>query len=339
MDGKRKSSFEDHLNIVSSAHGQEKTASVKKDGGDLLAKLAAELGLDKKADAPVAEGERSPAEATPAAANPAVVAATEGVATPQVIMAGGNPAEAAAGEVPAATGPFAADPIISAGDGKAQTAQTLNKTDEAVSAAARGAGGSGETGKLQSAAVAQNPPQGSEKNAELEAEKIGAIIARSFQASLEKTAQDQEYANALALLEANNMLDSYNIKDRPQMTKTASEGYLEKVAANQPLSREDIIGAAYELIDLEKQANDAEAQGRADAHAFVELMSKIAEGDAAEAKAEGESEEQEKKENKKEDKKEEKDDEEKEASMKIASLMKDPAVVGAVKILRSKNLL
>ena len=52
----RKSSFEDHLNIVES--GREKTASSKisgNNGDSLLDKLAAELGLG---GAPVAEGQK-----------------------------------------------------------------------------------------------------------------------------------------------------------------------------------------------------------------------------------------------------------------------------------------
>lgn len=341
----KKSSFEDHMATISA--GQTKTASVAKtSGADLLSKLAAELGLTKKAEgegeagaAMQIAGAKTQADATPAGANPATVAATEALATPQVVLAGGNAAEAAAGEVPKAQG-AAADPIVSSGTGDVNTANTLNRTDEAIAAASRGAGGA-QAGTLESAAVAQNPPQGSEKNAAentAEAVKIGQIIAKSFQDSMAKQAEDVEYAHALDILNANSLLEGYNIKDVPVMEKQASVDGLEKIANKQPLSRTDIIAAATQVLELEKQAEEADAQGRAEAHAFVELLTKIAEGEekeeteeekkareakaAAEAKKEGETVADEKKENE-----------------KMAALKSDPAVMGAVRILKSKGLI
>lgn len=51
---------------------------------------------------------------------------------------------------------------------------------------------------------------------------------------------------------------------------------LEKIAALQPLSKEDIIVAANEYIELEKQAADADAFGRELAHKYVAELEKQA---------------------------------------------------------------
>lgn len=326
---RRKSSFEEHLNIVSSANGQTKVAAAKSGSNDLLSKLAAELGIGKQAEESTETstpstiplvGAKTPAEATPAGANPAVVAATEQIATPQVVIAGGDPAVAAAGEIPAASA-VPQEPIISSGTGDAQTAQTLNKTDEAVAAAARDAGGSGDA----------------EKNA-AEAIKIGQLIAKSFQETLEKQAEDAEYAQALEFLQDRKQLDGYKINDNP-LTKIASyqEGCLEKIAKKQPVSRKEIISAAHELADLEKQAADAEEEGRQQARDLVELMNKVAQ--------EGEKEETEEEKKKKEEaaaaakKAGESAAEEKAENEKMAALRQDPAVIGAIKILKAKGVI
>jgi len=67
---------------------------------------------------------------------------------------------------------------------------------------------------------------------------------------------------------------------------------LTKIANKEALSREDIIEAAVELDGIEKQAAEADAEGRELAHAYVEEMVKKAEDEAqaeapAEAPAEG----------------------------------------------------
>lgn len=51
---------------------------------------------------------------------------------------------------------------------------------------------------------------------------------------------------------------------------------LEKIAARQPLSKEDIIAAANEYVELEKQAADADAFGRELAHKYVVELEKKA---------------------------------------------------------------
>ena len=303
---KRASSFEDHMEIVQAGHA--KTAgSDSKDGNgkaepSLLDKLATELGMEdgeKTAQvtapaAPAAEGEVTPAESTVATAAPAVVAATEAVATPQTAIAGGNPAEAAAGEVPAATKTNEGT-AISAGDGKVTDANQLHKTPEAVQAAARGGGGD-EGGAAapapeKSSQVPDNDLTGT-KTAE-EAQMIGKTIAASFQAELEKNAEDQDYATAVQMLKEGGLLEGYTLKDEG-INKTASElptGCLEKISQKQPLNRKDIIGAAYELVQLEKDAEEAEKQGREDARARVDLLTKVSgdggSGEAAAAPAEG----------------------------------------------------
>ena len=78
---------------------------------------------------------------------------------------------------------------------------------------------------------------------------------------------------------------------------------LEKVANREALTKEDIITAANELFDLEKQASDADAYGRQLAHDYVNELVKQAEEEKKEdedkmkvkkeAKKEGESEEME----------------------------------------------
>ena len=284
---KRSSSFEDHLNIVSSSH--EKTASANSGSSDLLDKLAAQLGLGQEKvamegsvtapGAPVAEGEVHPATSSVAGAPAAVVSATEAVATPQTAIAGGNPAEAAAGEIPGATKPNEGL-AISAGDGMVTDANNLHRTPEAVAAAAEGpdsdVGGdvAGAAKVAPEKAGQMTYPEGQEKMAE--AKQIGEMIAKSFQETLQKEANDQDYSEALAIVKEAGFLEGYTIKDEG-MSKTASvkDGYLEKLANKQSVNREDIIGAAVEYLDLEKQAEDADAQGRADAQALVGLVSEI----------------------------------------------------------------
>jgi len=316
----RKTRFEDHVQTIESSHS--KTASLNqksKSGNDLLTKLAEELGLNTAASdaasaaagaAPTAEGEVLPAASTIAAANPAVEAATDAVAMPQVTMAGGTPVVMEAGSAP--NPQQIINPVISAADGNLMTAQDLNRTPEAVAEAAQPTA-KGET--------------------EVEAEKIGRLIAKSFQETIEKAANDQEYSEALDMLKEAELLSGYNIKDSG-MTKTASyDGFLEKIASNQPLTRDDIIGAAHELVEFNKQASLAEEQGREAAQNLVELMQKVAE-EATEEKEEKTEEEE-----KAEDESKEEEASEKEAQLKIASLLSDPNVVNAIKTLKNKNLL
>ena len=299
---KRASSFEDHMQIVEAGHAKTAGGDPKNGNGDgsLLDKLAQELGIEGEKTAqvtapgaPTAEGEVTPAESTVATAAPAVVAATEAVATPQTAIAGGNPAEAAAGEVPAAT-KTNEGVAISAGDGKVTDATNLHKTPEAVAAAARGGGG--DEGAAAAAPAPEKASQVPDNDLEgtktaAEAEKIGKTIAASFQAELEKEAENQEDATAVKMLKDAELLEGYTLKDEG-ISKTASElptGCLEKISKKQPLNRKDIIGAAYELVELEKDAEDAEKQGREDARALVELLTKVsgAEGSEAAAPAEG----------------------------------------------------
>jgi len=320
---KRTSSFEDHLSVIESGHSKTASKTLGKSQNDsLLAKLAAELGMDKEEKtpeattekaheaaeakageaAPTAEGQRELAGENVASASTEVSAATDGVAVPQVIAAGGDPIRAEAGMAPHVMAPQGTNPVIATGENTAKDAQTISKTPDAVVAAARGAGGA-QTGKLESAAVSQQGP---------EAEKIGQLIAKSFQETLEKNARDAEYTEALNFLKEAGLLDQYNIKDNG-IEKTASyqPGALEKIANVQALTRDDVINAAIEYSELQKEAADAEAQGRADAHAYVEMyeeMKKTATAEVTETE-------------------------------KVASLKADPSVVGAMKVLKDKGLL
>jgi len=261
-----------------------------------------------EAKAPVAEGEREEANTTPNTSAAEVTEAMDGVVVPQVAVTGGDPARQEAGMAPHMAVPLYNNPLIATGEATLTDAQNLNKTPEAVAAAARGAGGA-QSGKLESAATA-TPSLNEEK----EAEKIGQLIAKSFQATLEKQASDREYDECLNYLNDHGVLAGFTIKDAG-MSKTASyqPGALEKIAGrNLPLTREDIVNAAYEHADLEKQAEDAEAQGRADAHALVEFIASMDKTASAQEVTEEE---------------------------KIAELMQDPGVVNAIKVLKAKNLL
>jgi len=298
---RRTSHFEDHLSVVEAGH--EKTASklsAKGQNTTLLAKLAAELGLE--GNPPVAEGQKELPGREPSEASTEVAAAMDGVANPQLVAAGTDVAAQAIGMEPKVVGET--DPVlIATGEGEVTDAENLNRTEEAVAAAGRGAGGAQE-GKLETAAV--NAPE------KAEAEKVGQLIARSFQATLEKDAADIEYTEALNFLADRGMLDNYTIRD-PGLEKVASEEVdaLEKIASGQPLTRDDVIAAAAQYIEVEKIAEEADAQGRAEAH---ELVEQVAE---EEKLAELENEEQE----------------------KIAELMQDENVVAAVKVLKQYNLL
>ena len=308
----RNSSFEDHINIVESAHSKTAGSRVSNISGDsLLKKIAEELNLNDGA-APVAEGEVTPAASSVAGAAPAVAGATEAVTMPQTTIAGGNPAEVAAGEVPAETKPNEGL-AISAGDGKVTDANNLNKTPEAVAAAAVGGGGdegSAATPDPEAASAVPDQSLGTEKTAE--AEKIGKLIAKSFQETLEKQAEDNDYAEALGILKEAGLLDAYKINDEG-MSKEASypENCLEKVANKQNLSRQDIIGAAVELIEMQKEASDAEEKGREDAQALVAMVSDM-QKNAGDEKTEQE---------------------------KIAGAIEDPEVVAAVTTLKKKGIL
>jgi len=331
----RKSRFEDHLNTIEAGYSKTAASRQKSDSGNnLLAKLAQELGLgDDKNEAakatasgapvagagsgetvtdpkaPAAEGEVIPAASGVTGASDAVSDATDAVAMPQVSLAGGVPAVMEAGSAP--NPEVVVMPVISAADGVAQTATDLHRTAEAVVAAAEG-------GDAQ------------------EATKIGKLIAKAFQDELQKSAKDQEYTEALEILKEAGLLEGYSIKN-PGLEKTASsEGYLEKIASMQKLSKDDIIGAARELVEFNKQAADAEEQGREAARNLVELFQKVAEESKEKDEEDKEGDEEDGEKGKEG---EEGEEGEKEAHLKIASLLSDPKVVEAVKTLKAKNLL
>jgi len=328
----RKTSFEDHLTMVTQSH--TKTASAKPtQGQDMLSRLAAELGMTKSAAdgegaasvtapaAPTAEGEKSPAAATPAAANPAVVSATEAVAVPQAVMAGMSNEEQIAGEVPA--GIAVVTPIVGSGTGDAQTLIGFNRTDEATAAAAEGEGGVGPAAESA------------------EAEKVGRLMAHAFNDELNKMAQANQYTEAVGILKEAGLLEGYNIKDEGiEKVAKVTEGFLEKIAENKSLTRDDIIGAANELIELQKQAEDAAEEGREEARALVKLAEAMEGGTEKVAQEEGEGEKEETEEEKKKREAEEAAAKEKEeGGEKVAALMKNPQIVAAVRVLKQHNLL
>ena len=297
----RQSSFEDHMGIISSAHN--KTASAgSKSSSNLLEKIAQQLNLQgghtKLAEgevtapgAPTAEGEVTPAASSVAGAAPAVVAATEAVAMPQAIIAGANPEESAAGEVPAATKPNEGL-AISAGDGMITDANNFGRTPESVAMADQFGGA--ESGS----------PMDAEKTAE--AKNIGIVIARSFQTELDKAASDRQYTEALEILKEAGLMDDYQIKDQG-LVKTASfeEGGLDKIANNQAVSRNDIISAAIEYTELEKEAEYTEEIARQDAREYAASLNEENEADQE----------------------------------KIASAINDPQIVSAVQVLKNAGII
>jgi len=310
----RQSSFEDHMSIVENAHSKTASADPEK-SSNLLAKIAEQLnpkeqtkvaeGAVTAPGAPTAEGEVSPAASSVAGAAPAVAAATEAVTMPQTTIAGGNPAESAAGEVPAATKPNEGV-AISAGDGSVTDSNNLNRTPESVAAAAIGGGGDEGAAATPAPEKAGEMPDndlGAEKTAE--AVSIGKVIANTFQDELEKSAQDNQYSECLDILKEAGLMEGYDIKDEG-MSKTASliEGSLEKIANKQTVSREEIISAAIEYVELEKEASDTEEQAREDAREQV----------AATAKSEQAEQE------------------------KIASAIQDPKIVAAVQVLKDAGI-
>jgi len=279
---RRKTAFDDHLDIIQSGVKVASDSTVA--DGTLLQKLANELKIEgepvaevgKVAAAPTAEGEVDPAASSVAGAAPAVVASTEAVVIPQTTLVGGNPAEVAAGEVPAPIKPNEGV-AISSGDGMVTDANNLGRTPDAVAAAAIDGGGD-EGGQTM-------PSYDGTKTAEeIEAVKIGELIAKTFQETLEKNAADVEYRNALSFLNDTGYLEGFDIQDNG-MDKSASEnptGCLQKLANRQALTREEVVSAAYEADELIKQAADAEAQGRQDAQDLVtSLVKQAGEEDAA----------------------------------------------------------
>jgi len=321
MERAKKTSFEDHLNIVEAGQKTASADAVDGNEGSLLDKLAAELdtGAEKTAtesvtdpNAPAAEGEVQPAESSVSGAAEPVVAATEAVATPQTEIAGGSNAEASAGEVPAATKPNEGT-AISAGDGNVTDSNKLHKTDAAVAEAVEPVNKTASDGNIA------------------EAEVIGGKIAEAFLGQLEKVSADEEYTEALGILDDVGLLDGYKINDLG-MSKTAEEDntdYLSKIAAkNSALTREDIVGGAVQLFGMQKEAEDAEDAGRQAAHEFVDFITEYEQSKEASDNTEGivtpetapeaaqpaEGEE------------------------KVAALLKDPEVVAAVKVLKAKGV-
>jgi len=298
----RKTTFEDHLQIIEAGH--QKTAGAKggaKIQSSLLDKLAEELGA--------MGGETIPDNTTVVGADPAVQGAMDSVIIPQSVLAGGDPAEVAAGEVPAAATPTDPNLVISDGDGSATDANNLNRTPEAVAAAA-GEGGGDESGVAALEGAAES------EAIDAQAADIGEKIACAFQETLSKQAEDQLYTEALGILKEAGVLEGYDIHDMGlEKTAELEENYLEKIANRQQLTRTDIIGAATQVVEFEKQASIAEEMGRNDAREIVATLAQNAENvTALEKQASDE-------------------------QAAVNNLLQDPAVVNAVNVLKSKGVI
>ena len=202
-------SLEEIMGQVNAAH--EKNASLAAKPGEInqsrLQALAAEM--EKEAAGAGPAGGSLPSSGAIPAGNmiqqaPQAAAASEAVVTTQVALAGGNPAEQAAGQIPAQTKPNIG---IIATDlaGTAKKPEDLNKTPEAIAQSQQ------PTAKIAAAPVAiVAPHQTIEKTAELQrAQEIGAAMAQAFIVGLEKEASDQEYHEAVEFLQSRGILGNY----------------------------------------------------------------------------------------------------------------------------------
>ena len=251
-----KSSFEDHMRIVDGTH--TKTASASKVTPSLLDKLAAEMAgsVDSTAHTAVQ------ADATVASAAPTVVAATEAIVVPQTDIAGGNEAEKAKGMMPAPSKPAAI--IISDGDTKVTDSQNFGREPAAVAEAA-----------------------GAEKtSSDKEAEEIGRTMARSYVQEMRKIAVDEQYSQAVGILKEAGLLDGYKLDESLEKKASEETSGLDKIAAKLPLSKEDMVKAASEYVELAKQAEEADAYGRQEARNYFNTLVKQAEEETAEEEAE-----------------------------------------------------
>jgi hypothetical protein len=299
-----KSSFEDHMRIVEGSH--TKTASASKVTPSLLDKLAAEMagGGEKGAvDAPAKTAVQ--ADATVAEAAPAVVAATEAIAVPQTNIAGGNEAEKEKGMTSPASKPAAV--VIGDGDKKVTDAQNFSKEPEAVAEAAKGTGGSEKT------------------SSDKEAEEIGRTMAKSYVTEMRKIAVDEQYSESVRILKEAGLLDNYKIDEVIEKTASVDETPgLTKIANQQPLTKEDMVKAATEYVELSKLAEEADAFGRQQARDYFAKLVK----QAQEEEEEEEEEEDEKKKKEKPVEKEKKASDD--TTVKVAS---DKAIEKAVDVL------
>jgi hypothetical protein len=273
-----KSSFEDHMRIVEGSH--TKTASASKVTPSLLDKLAAEMAGAVEAPATAAVA----ADATVAEAAPAVVAATEAIAVPQTTIAGGNEAEKVQGMQPAPSKPAAV--IIGDGDKKVTDSQNFSKEPAAVAEAAKDSGGSEKT------------------SSDKEAEEIGRTMARSYVDEMRKIAVDEQYSKAVEILKEAGLLDGYKLDETLEKKASEETSALDKIANQKPLTKEDMVKAANEYTELSKQAEEADAYGRQQAHIYFDNLVKQAQDEETEEEK-GESAEKEKKEGKEKEKKEE----------------------------------
>jgi len=263
----RKTSFDDHMNMIAGAQKTAAQKPVTNSSTQLLQKLAEELGVGGTVT-PVG-GQTTDATSTVAEVNPTVAAATDAVINPQVAVAGGVPAVAEAGMAAAPTKPDQAE-VISSGDGTAKSINEHGKVPEAAAAAA-------------DESVASN------YDSAAEAEKTGALIAESFVKNLEKIAKQQEYSSALGTLKEAGLLEGYDIKDAGMVKAASAEvDFLQKIASKQSLSHDDIIGAANQYVNFVKVAEEAEKAGEEDANKLVEALNELSEQNKGEGEGEGE---------------------------------------------------
>lgn len=171
--------------------GNMKTASAKPEtfNIDLITKLAEALVEESASATPQVNA--VPAAATVMSVSPAVLAADAAVADAQVVAAGGVPAIAAAGEVPAEAKPNVGV-VVSDVSGTVTDSNNMHKDPVAVAVAAEG--------------------EAEKTSALKQAEEFGAAMARSYVAEIEKIAADRQYEEAKAFLSEKGLLEGYTIK-------------------------------------------------------------------------------------------------------------------------------
>ena len=256
----------DILNIISA----ELNGEVDKVAAE-VDKTAAEVTGNS---APKGEGEVTPAASSVTGINSDVQSATEDVIYPQANIAGCDPAEVAAGEIPAQVKPSEVE-VISAGDGKSTTPNLLHKVPEAASKAADDGPGTGTGEKTAGKKVATKTTDEKESP-----EDIGVKIASGVINEMARVQQHNDLVAAVGILKESSLtadaINTFDLSgfgiDEQEKTANLEIDYIEKIATVKDISEDDIINAANQVIAFEKEAEFADEQGRQEAHEYHALQ-------------------------------------------------------------------
>ncbi len=271
---RKENHFEDFMGsgMTKSASAPTQTPSIK---SDLLAKIASACGEVNLADNPAAAAaDAKSGMATgmpgmpvvgqilnagaqnPAAPAPGVVEATDALANPQIIAAGGNPQAQAVGSMP--------------GTGTVKPVRVSDGTGEF------------DDGMAIVNSVTNGVPITAEKRASLlDAVDFGRCAAQGYVDEMQKVAYFQAYAESAGMLKSAGLLADYEVAGfNDSMDKTASLYAadqsdiicFQKVAGGAPeLSYEDIIGAGRAFVKIAAQQDaELDAQSTKIASAIID---------------------------------------------------------------------